>query len=359
MDEHIYKPLAERLDALPSGFPPTREGTELRLLAHLFSPEEASLAAKLTAILETPAEIAERVGIDKQMTKKLLIGMADKGLITSENIKGEKGYCLMPFMIGFYEDQVNTMDEELAYLAENYMQQAYEGILGVGPQMHRVVPVNQTIQSNMEVHPYESIVDILGRAKAWCVFDCICRKQKQLIGESYGHPVEICMSFSDTPGAFDDDPHYKALTLEGAIDTLERAANAGLVHTVSNNQEGIGYLCNCCTCSCNVLRGISEMGISNILARSAFVNQVEEDLCNGCETCLSYCQFDALRIENQIAVVNEVSCVGCGVCVPTCDTEALVLRRRPEEEVLPIPATAADWGVERAKARGIDMDGIQ
>ena len=44
MDEKINKRLAERLDALPNGFPPTDDGVELRFLAYLFKPEEADLS---------------------------------------------------------------------------------------------------------------------------------------------------------------------------------------------------------------------------------------------------------------------------------------------------------------------------
>jgi hypothetical protein len=40
------------------------------------------------------------------------------------------------------------------------------------------------------------------------------------------------------------------------------------------------------------------------------------------------------------------------VCVLTCAAEALVLRRRPEEEVKPVPQTRADWGLQRSAARG-------
>ena len=59
-----YKLLAERLDALPNGFPPTPDGAELRLLAKLFTPEEALLACQLRLTPETPAQIAARVGGD-------------------------------------------------------------------------------------------------------------------------------------------------------------------------------------------------------------------------------------------------------------------------------------------------------
>ena len=34
MSQEAYKKLAERLDALPNGFPPTEDGVELRLLAN-------------------------------------------------------------------------------------------------------------------------------------------------------------------------------------------------------------------------------------------------------------------------------------------------------------------------------------
>ncbi|MCZ7540040.1 MAG: hypothetical protein M5U29_09030 [Anaerolineae bacterium] len=47
MDWAPYRRLAARLDALPNGFPPTEEGIELRLLAKLYTPEQAALAAEL------------------------------------------------------------------------------------------------------------------------------------------------------------------------------------------------------------------------------------------------------------------------------------------------------------------------
>ena len=53
MNMDVYKQLAKHLDALPNGFPPAGDGSELRLLQKLFTPEEAELAAQLTSSLET------------------------------------------------------------------------------------------------------------------------------------------------------------------------------------------------------------------------------------------------------------------------------------------------------------------
>jgi len=227
-------------------------------------------------------------------------------------------------------------------------------VLSTSPAVHRVVPVNETVRVDMEVRPYESAAEIVHAAQAWGVVDCICRVQKALIGDPCQHPVDVCMVLNSRPGAFDNSTVVHAQTQDEALATLQRAAQAGLVHSVSNNQRGTWYICNCCTCSCGVLRGMAEMGIANVVARSPFVNQVDESLCIACAECLPYCQFDALSLEIT-AQVDGVRCVGCGVCVPHCPENALVLVRRPVEEIQPVPETEMDWMQARAAARGIDI----
>src|SRR5512137_3033177 len=81
--DQAYRRLAARLNELPNGFPPTPDGAELRLLAYLFTPEEAALAAQLRLTLETPAEIAVRIGGDAQTLRKQLKSMVARGLITA------------------------------------------------------------------------------------------------------------------------------------------------------------------------------------------------------------------------------------------------------------------------------------
>lgn len=345
-----YKQLAERLDALPAGFPPTEDGAELRVLAALFTPEQAALAAELRREPETAAEIAARTGRDAKEAAALLKGMARAGLIGAGRGKGGLGYRLLPFAVGFYENQGQRLDAELARRVEDYFQRSMGEALAQQPQAHRVIPVNQTVEAGVEVHPYESAAEILAQRRAWGVLDCICRKQKALVGDPCEHPLEMCLAMSDTPGAFDGAPDVRALTLEEALETLHRAAEAGLVHTVGNTRNEVEYVCNCCTCSCGILRGMAELGMANVVARSAFVNRVDEALCEACGACVEACSFSALSLE-MVARVDVVRCVGCGVCVLTCPESALALVRRPEEEVLPPPETYADWERERLAAR--------
>jgi ferredoxin len=353
MDMRPYKKLAEQLNALPNGFPATDDGRELKLLAKIFTPEEAELAALLTPGVETVEEIAVRTGRDAAGLRDQLKGMSRRGLIEAGRKDGALGFKLMPFVVGIYEMQIGRMDEELARLVEDYFQSSFSQMLRVKPQFHRVIPVNETIRNTMEVRPFESAAEIVDGMQSWGVLDCICRKQKALIGQACGHPIDVCMAMDPRPNAFDGSPVIHALTHDEAMTTLRRAAEAGLVHSVSNSAEGVYYICNCCTCSCGILRGMAEMGIANVVARSAFVNQVDEALCNGCEDCIKSCQFDALTMDDMLAKVNVVRCLGCGVCVIACSTGALGLVRRPEEEVMQIPATPADWRAQRAVERGL------
>jgi Pyruvate/2-oxoacid:ferredoxin oxidoreductase delta subunit len=357
MPPNPYQLLAQRLDTLPNGYPPSPDGLELQLLSRLYTPQEAQLTAQLRLTLENSKQIAARTGGDPKETRDMLKSMARRGLINAGRIEGGLGYGLLPFVVGVYELQIERIDAGLAQLFEDYYQQSFRKVLNIEPAVHRVIPVGESVRVDMEIRPYESAAEIVENAQAWGVVDCICRKQKALIGDPCEHPLEICMMLSQRPGAYDKSSHIRAMTLDEAISTLQVAAEAGLVHSVSNDQRGGSYICNCCTCSCGILRGISELGIANAVAHSAFINQVDEDLCIACEDCLEYCQFEALSMEFT-AQVDQLRCVGCGVCVQSCPENALTLVRRPDSEIAPIPSSKSEWMQQRAAARGIDIQEV-
>ncbi len=354
MAENPYQSLAERLNSLPSGFPPTEDGAEIRILENLFTPEEAALAAQLRLNKATPDEIAARVGGEPTEIRKVLKAMAKRGLIEAGRTENGMGYGLMPFVVGIYEMQVGRIDAEFAQLFEAYFQQAFGEMLSISPKFHRVVPVSESVSIDMEIHPHESVAEIVEAAEAWGVVDCICRTQKELIGDPCEHPKDVCMVFGQTPGMFDQSSTVRSLDRSEALHTLERAAEAGLVHSVSNSKEGHWYVCNCCKCSCGILRGLADLGMADAIASSPFVCQVDLDLCYGCELCLDRCQFGALTYETRPAV-EAARCVGCGLCVTACPEDALFLVRRPDAEITAVPTSKEEWRQDRAATRGLDI----
>ncbi|MGQ9683340.1 MAG: 4Fe-4S binding protein [Anaerolineae bacterium] len=350
-----YRMLAQRLDQTPNGYPATASGVELRILAHLFAPEEAELASALTLTPEPAKAIAERLGRDAAEVYRLLRGMAKRGLITVARQPGELVFALMPFVVGFYEMQAGRIDAALAALVEEYFQEAFPQLLAVEPALHRVIPVAEAVPAGVEIMPYECASALLDGAAAWGVVDCICRAQQRLLGKGCTAPMDVCLVMSATPGAFDRSPGIRALSREGAMGALRRAEEAGLVHSTSNTRGDIWYVCNCCTCCCGILRGIAEFGLQQSIARSAFCMQVDQAACTACESCLERCHFGALTVHD-VARVDAARCIGCGLCASVCPSKALSLERRPDAPDVPEDMRA--WRQARAQARGVDLSQI-
>ncbi|MGD8967659.1 MAG: 4Fe-4S binding protein [Anaerolineae bacterium] len=356
MPQEVYRELAQRLDALPNGFPATESGVELRLLAKLFTPEEAALAATMRLTREPAEDVAARTGVDTDAVYHRLKQMARKGLVRIKRVKGALLFGLMPFAVGFYEEQLPRMDQELATLVEEYFQETRgAGIAQHAPALQRVIPVEESIPFQLEIFPHERASQLLENAKSWGVRDCICRVQRRLIGEGCDYPVESCLVFAPVEGAFDHSEVDRAISKEKALQILHEAEEAGLVHSTGNYVGPHYYICNCCTCCCGIMRGVAEFGMPTAIAKADFRAVVDAEACIGCGDCVERCQFGALSVPDELCAVDGVRCVGCGVCATVCPTDALSLERRPEGEVAPPPADVREWGRRRAEARGISL----
>lgn len=347
MNREIYKKLAEKLDDLPNQYPATESGVELRLLEKIFTPEEAELAGEMVFVKESASIIASRANLPEKQARRTLKNMVRKGLIRYSKGDRELLFGLMPFVVGFYEELLPRLDQEMAELFEQYFQESGGEITGKGLSVHRVIPVEESIDFEMEIFPYEKASDLLEKAKSWGVRDCICRLQKQLIGDPCDHPLENCLVFAPIEGAFNKSEVDRTITKKEALTILHEAEEAGLVHTTGNYQGPNYYICNCCTCSCGILRGVVEFNKPSAITKSDFLVVIDEDLCVGCGDCIERCQFTALVLEDLICRVDLGSCVGCGLCVPVCQDEAMVLIRRPEGEMLPPPENIRTWGEVR------------
>ena len=355
MPEDVYRRLAQRLDAIPNGFPAPGSGVELKILARIFTPGEAELAAGLRLTPEPAGAIARRLGRDPEKTEELLRQMARQGQIRARRTEQGLVFALMPFIVGIYENQLGRMDEELAALCEQYFQEIGGSIMGDTPSVHRIIPVEESIGLELEIFPYERAVQMIEGARSWGVRKCICREQQRLLGRGCDHAEESCLTFAPVEHAFDKSELDRVITKEEALDILREAAEAGLIHSTANHRGPIFYVCNCCTCCCGIMRGVAEWGNPDAVARSDFRAVVNDDLCTACESCLDRCRFGALSVAEEICRVDHDRCLGCGQCVSVCPTEALSLERRPKAERSEVPAGEKEWMLRRAQERGIDL----
>ena len=60
--------------------------------------------------------------------------------------------------------------------------------------------------------------------------------------------------------------------------------------------------------------------------------KIDEDLCNGCEACVSGCHEGALQmIDGKARMISELFCDGLGACIGDCPVGAITLEEREAE----------------------------
>jgi ferredoxin len=359
MTDDAYRRLARRLDEIPNGFPATESGVEIRLLQKIFEPDEAALASVMKLSNEPASDIAARAGADPKVARRTLKRMVRKGQILVGRGERQLTFRLMPFAVGFYEEQLPRMDKELAELFEEYLQESKGGAIALKmPAIARVIPVEEAVPVDLEIFPYERASELLENAKSWAVRDCICRVQTDLVGKGCDHPVENCITFAPIERAFVNSEIARPISKDEALRILHEAEEAGLVHSTGNYRDDQHYICNCCTCSCGILRTITEFGFPTTITHSDFRALVDADICIGCGTCLERCQFGALSVPEDVCLVDPRRCVGCGLCATVCPVDAIALRRVEAGEKAELPTNRREWMEMRAEARGIDLEAV-
>lgn len=358
MSSDVYEHLAQRLDALPNGFPRTESGIEVKILKKIFTEDEAEIACDLKLLPETPEQIAERLERDPETMGETLEKMVERGEIWGVGPMGDRKYHMIPFIIGIYEFQLNRMDKELVEMMEEYIDQGlFEGIGNNKPALMHTIPVEQAIDAQLEIHPYENVRELVDKAKVFSTMDCICRKDQELLGNRCDKPRGNCISFSMDEHAFDIQYLGRMVSREEAERIMKEAAEAGLVHATLNITDDTYHFCNCCACCCGLLRGVTKFNAPQMLAKSNYWASIDPDTCAACGTCADErCPMNAISDEDDYYEVNRDRCIGCGVCVPTCSTESISLVRKPEDQCIQPPPNIVSWTIERSMNTGKPLD---
>jgi len=355
MDDTLYERLAEALDHLPNGFPRTSSGIEIEILRIVFLPDEAEIACALSDDWESADQIAVRLGADAQETEDRLRLMSDKALVCRDVRDGSTVFRLGRFIVGIWEAAVWRLDGEIAHrfahLTEEYLAETggLAGIMTPAPAIHRVVPSRGAAKSEW-ILPYDDVRTFLDGAKSFVLRDCVCRKQQDLLGRRRcTFTRRACLSFSPMERPKGPD----SISREEALAALDEFEKMGLVHTVSNVAKGISYVCNCCGCCCEMLRGITDFGLKDSIAYANYYCAVDSATCSGCRICETRCQMRAMTVKDGIASIDRERCIGCGLCVTGCSTGAAHLRLKPADQVVAPPADIGDWSRLRKAARGL------
>ncbi|MCF8034838.1 MAG: 4Fe-4S dicluster domain-containing protein [Desulfarculaceae bacterium] len=353
MAKDVFQKLAHHLDSLPGGFPPTKDGVELKILKKLFSPAQAELALHCTLIPEPARVVARRAKLPLDEARTRLDEMVDQGLILGIYPKqGEPLYMAAQYVIGIWEYNVNNLDEELVGLMNAYIPTLFDPeIWKEAPQL-RTIPVGKSIDAAHRIMPHEQAEELIRRQKKLHVAPCICRREHTMVGKGCGKEEETCLVFGAGAYYYEHRGVGRSITQEEALEIIKKADEQGLVLQPSNAEKIINICC-CCGDCCQVLKTLKRYPRPAELAATPFVAEAQPEECIGCGVCLERCQMDALSLDDEEKVVLAVErCIGCGLCVSTCPSGALTLERKPEDEQKTVPANVKEMGMGLARARG-------
>lgn len=345
-DNDIYRKLQEHLDKMPVGFPSVKSDADIRLLKHLFTPEEAKIAMFLKfgwvrdlEPLEVIYERAKETGISIEKLENVLDRMVSKGSIMFKREGDKKYYGNALLMVGMFEFQVNKLTKEFIkdyhdYSVQGWFQEAFR----VKSAQLRTIPVEKSIEFEHNVSPFDDVGKCLDSYDGpIAILNCVCKQVKDILGDpcKVTDRREVCMGFGVLAQLCIDQGWGRSITKEEAHEILRKNQEEGLVIQPDNSQK-LSFICSCCSCCCENLSKYVLLPNPASVVIANYYAEVDPDLCIGCGICVEICPMNAISLKDEVSSIKRKRCIGCGNCVAKCPEEAISLHKR-ERQFTPFP----------------------
>ena len=347
----VYRKLGEKIDNLTMRAPWNK--ALYNILKELYTEEEADIVVKMPYGLSHLDRIAKITKYEKTRLREIIENLCSKGLVMDlyNDDDGEYYYMPSPIVIGIFEFTMMKMGQDLDYKKKarffhEYMGGAFYAANfehGEKVGLLRALPHEETVASFAEVLDYERAVALVEAHDKFAIGLCSCRHEKLHAGvKSCDFPLDTCSAFGSAADYLIRYDMAKEVSKAGMLENLSRTREMGLVHLADNVKQNIMYICHCCGCCCNILKGVNEFGFINTVVTSSFIARVDEEKCTGCGKCAKACPINAIIITassgsnsatKKKARVDASICMGCGVCALKCPQDALKLVKR-EKRVL-------------------------
>jgi Pyruvate/2-oxoacid:ferredoxin oxidoreductase delta subunit len=300
------------------------------------SEEEAEI---LSAMPGTAEELAEKFGKGIDEMNSIIHELFIKGVVFEAIKEGITRYRMPNHIIQFHDATILWKDapKEMIDLWVKYMNEEFpqipEMLTAINfPPFFRVVPINEGIEAQTQVLPYEDAAKIVEEARNIAVTDCTCR----LIMKKCNKPLNVCLQLNKGADYAIKRGTGRKIDVEEAKQILKTCEEAGLVHT-TENKAGVGtVLCNCCDCCCEAIPFLKNPATKGIVAPSRYRASVDAESCTSCGSCIDICPMVAISMnDDDIASVDSELCIGCGLCTNDCPVDAITLIEVREESFIP------------------------
>ena len=104
----------------------------------------------------------------------------------------------------------------------------------------------------------------------------------------------------------------------------------GLIKVIEERCVGCGACVKKCPRNVLVMQGKKEKRYF-VACQSADKGAMTRQYCSigciACTLCVKSCKFDAIKIENNLAVIDQNKCVSCEACIKVCPTKCITLHQ--------------------------------
>jgi electron transport complex protein RnfB len=349
--EKFYKILAEKLDATLQGL--SKAGAQgnvsetwMEYLRLLINPEDVKYLIHLPVFPDAivPQKFARKIGKTEMEAEAILERMVRGDYVMKTGSKVKRYAIHLPFLLFdvpplSYDAMTPEKAKKLAELSYKYLveEEWYRNFEG-SPQtpLTRIIPVQESVSVQQEILPYEQVVKILEDARLIGLQKCACRTRMEYLGlRKCDHPLESCISVNHGAEYMISRGFGKQISKEEALQLLKEFNKRGLVHTTENFGAGSHMLiCNCCSCCCSLLGGITRWQNPRAVAKANFIASVTApENCTQCNLCVEKCNFKAITLSDNGPKITAEKCMGCGVCVANCPADVLELKRETREVI--------------------------
>ncbi len=265
----LYRELGEKLDGLSTRAPWNE--TFHALLRELYSEEDAELIVKMPFGLSRLKRLERVTGIARPRLERQLDSLCHRGLILDLCIRDTWYYAPSPLVVGIFEFTMMRTGPGLdqakwARLFHEYLEEGsvYAANFDAGQQVSimRAVPHDDTVaEPHLEILDYERAAAIVESSDRFALGLCSCRHEQHHLGEKpCKAPLGNCTSFGPAADYLVRNGLARRASKSEVLDTIARSRELGLVLNADNVQRNVTFICHCCKCCCNALKGISKHG---------------------------------------------------------------------------------------------------